>query len=360
MSKLAAPLPDFERCDAFWARDDVDRPLLTTWVGTYQIAELYEDGLGRLPEGELTPADIEYELFRSDYERLYERHSRATADTPWPAYPVMVVPWVEAIVGCPIHHRAGNVWAEPWIDTYDRLDEVDLQLNLAWLDRLAGFTRWLVELSGGRFPVALSLMRGPADLQAAVRGAEQSIYDLFDYPHHLDRTLKALTEAWIKVMRAQLDTIPGFAGGHSFSCQHLWARKQGGWFQDDAIAFWSPAFYRKHVRACEETLSGCADVTGIHLHPASLFTVDELVKMPNLDVIEVNVDDVGPTVQEMIPRFQQILEKKRLLIWGAFTIDDLVTIKENLPTRGLALQLMGATPEQVQSLIGQVEEAWHA
>ena len=98
--------------------------------------------------------------------------------------------------------------------------------------------------------------------------------------------------------------------------------------------------------------------TGIHLHPVSLFTVDELVELPNLDVIEVNVDDVGPRIPALIPRFQQILQKKRLLILGVFTAEDLRLLQETLPTSGLALQIKGDTPAQVQATIELIETIW--
>ena len=350
-------LPDFERCDGFWQRQDVDRPLLAGWVGTYQVSDLYPNGMPKLPEGELEPADVRFELFELDYETLYERHRNTGADVPWAAFPVMPLPWVEAIIGCPIYHRGGNIWAEPWLDSYDRLERDGLQLNQAWLDRLVAFTQWLVDLSAGRFPVALSLMRGPADLLAAMRGAERSIYDLVDHPEEVKRTLGMLTDVWIQVARAQLARIPSFAGGYGFSVQYLWARQTGGWFQDD-VAFWSPTFYRRYLFECEARLSECMPVTGIHLHPVSLFVVDDLVEMPGLDVIEVNLDDVGPRIQEMMPQFRHILEKKRLMVWGEFTVEDLQAMRESLPTRGLALQLMAETPERVRALIDQVEAIW--
>ena len=100
------------------------------------------------------------------------------------------------------------------------------------------------------------------------------------------------------------------------------------------------------------------EATGIHLHPASLFTVEHLIEMPGLDVIEINLDDVGPRIPDMIPTFQQVLEKKPLFVWGAFTREDFVVMKRNLSTRGLALQVMGETPEEVQTLIEEANSIW--
>ena len=351
-------LPDTARCDAFWARQDTDRPLLGSWVGSYEIPKFFPKGLAQLPEGKLEPDTIRFEAFRPDYERLFELHDQTGADVPWVAIPLMMVPWVEAIAGCPIHHHGGNVWAAPWLDTYERLDETDLQPDPAWLETLVEFTRWLVQLSDGRFPVGLTLMRGPADLLAALRGTEELIYDLYDHSEAVGRALEQLTEIWLQVARAQLAHIPKFADGHCFSIQHLWGRRPGGWFQDDAIAYWSPTFYEHYARVCEARLSRGMELTGIHLHSPALFTVDHLVEMPDLDVIEVNLDDVGPRIPEMIPRFRQVLEHKRLLVWGDFTTTDLRIMKEHLPARGLALQLIGETPEKVRALSREVETLW--
>ena len=220
------------------------------------------------------------------------------------------------------------------------------------------FTQWLVRLSDGRFPVALSLMRGPADLLAAVRGAENAIYDLYDFPDQVERLMNVLTDIWISAARAQIAHIPRFADGYCFSIQQLWSRQLGGWFQDDAIAYWSPELYAELARPSESKLSSCMPATGIHLHGPALFTVDHLVDMPDLSVIEVNLDDVGQKIPDMIPRFLQILEKKRLFVWGAFTEADLAMMREHLPARGLALQPIAETPSQMESLIHCVRTLW--
>lgn len=100
--------------------------------------------------------------------------------------------------------------------------------------------------------------------------------------------------------------------------------------------------------------------TGIHLHGPALFAVDHLVNMPDLDVIEVNLDDVGLKIPHMIPHFQQILKNKRLFVWGAFTQEDLQIMQQHLPARGLALQPIAETPQQMQTLIHYAKTLWAA
>ncbi len=182
--------------------------------------------------------------------------------------------------------------------------------------------------------------------------------DLFDYPEELDGILRRLTDVWIEVAHAQLAHVPSFEGGYSLGLITLWSREPGGWFQDDAVALWSPKYYRRYLRSCEGRLARCMQTTGIHLHPASLFVIEDLVAMPGLDVIEVNVEEIGPTLGDMIPHLKQVLESKNLVVWGDFTTKDFALMKEHLPTKGLALQLMAETPEGVRALVDDVRRIW--
>lgn len=60
----------------------------------------------------------------------------------------------------------------------------------------------------------------------------------------------------------------------------------------------------------------------------------------------------------MIPYFQEILKKKRLFVWGAFNESDLRLMREHLPARGLALQPIAETPEEMWVLIQCAKELW--
>jgi hypothetical protein len=359
MSRFGTPLPAVDRCQAFWERAETDRPLLATWVGSYQFPDLFPIGLAQLKQGQLDPEDLVFETFRQDYENLFNTHAQAAVDVPWAAFPLALMPWAEAIAGCPIIHRSGNIWAEAWIkDCAEFEQQGGFNLNQAWLDKLVEFTQSLVELADGRFPVAVSLLRGPADILAAARGAQDSVLDLIDSPEPVERLLDGLTDLWITVARAQQAHIPVFAGGYGWNLQNLWSPRPGGWFQDDAIAFWSPRLYQRYAAPREERLSRSLPVTGCHLHSSAIFMIDDLLKMPDLDLIEMNLDTVGMTVPEMIPYFQRVLDQTRLYVWGRFSSDDLQAIRTGLPARGLALQLMDDTPEAVQAMYRQVRELW--
>ena len=355
---IQVPLPNIERCRAFWTLEETDRPLLACWIGSYQFPDLFPIGLSSMKQGQLTPDDVIPQAFAQDFENLFDLHRQVPADVPWSSFPLVLIPWAEAIAGCPVVHRDGTVWAERWPLESENARGEDVRPDRDWLAKLVEFIEWLKSLSDGRFPVAMSLLRGPADLLAAIRGAENSVLNLYDDGETTERLLNALADLWIYIALAQLEHLPRFADGYAWSVQNLWSDEPGCWFQDDAIAFWSPRLHQRYAAPLERRLSRCLKRTGCHLHSAALFTVDELLTMEELGVIEINIDLSGKSVADMIPVFRRVLEQQRLYLWGRFSADDLHLMRRELPTRGLALQLMAESPAEVREMIVEVEQTW--
>ena len=72
--------------------------------------------------------------------------------------------------------------------------ELEIKPDNPWLQKLVEFQKFLVNLSGGRFPVGNSLMRGPLDLLAALRGQENMCLDLYDCPEKMDAALDRIVD----------------------------------------------------------------------------------------------------------------------------------------------------------------------
>jgi hypothetical protein len=346
------------RCDAFWSRVNTDRPLLSAWIGSFAIAEMYPNAMATFPQGQIHPADLDFSILAKDYDRLYEDHARAGSDVPWAAFPIMTLPWVEAVLGCPIYHRDGNIWAGHILEYYEQLDEFTQIESSPWFAKLLEFTHWLVHRFEQRTPISTSLMRGPLDLLSALRGPERMVLDLFDYPEQVSAALEKLTNVWIKVARAQQAVIPPFEGGFAFGQINLWSRLRGGWFQDDALSLWSPKYHRRHLLPQEIRLAGCLPLTGIHLHPSGLYAVNDLVAISDLDVIEVNYDVGGPPLADLIPSLKTAIQNKRLVIWGDFLQDELRLLYHSLPVQGLALQVIAPSPEAFQQKSAEIQQIW--
>jgi len=167
------------RNKAFVNMDEVDRPLLGIWVGSYVPLQLYKsvaDLEGRL----VVPEMINPRNFLDDYDRIFLEHEQVGDDICWTAMPFFGIPWMEAIIGCPIYLSSKSFWPAPCLDNWKNLDEIKL-VNNKWFLKLLEFEEMLIRHAKGKYPVATStLMRGPGDMMGAALGQERLILELYN------------------------------------------------------------------------------------------------------------------------------------------------------------------------------------
>ena len=84
-----------------------------------------------------------------------------------------------------------------------------------------------------------------------------------------------------------------------------------------------------------------------HVHPISLFVVDELIKMNHIAVIEINREPQGPAVEELLLTFKKIQDNNKSLIISLTQISvnyelfekEIEIIFRNLSYKGLCLYI---------------------
>jgi hypothetical protein len=347
-----------ERSLRFWSREEIDRPLVSVWVGTQIPFDSYPSGVQAIAPGRLTPEMIDVERFLPDYDRLFSMHERAGGDIPWVAIPFWGMCWMEAILGCEVRSSEGTIWAEPFLDDWTRLDEVHLSPDNPWFKKLLEFTESLASASRSRYPVGVTLMRGLADLLSAARGHSQAIYDLYDYPEQVETFIERCTEIWVEVAKAQLERIPAFCDGYALGLYQLWAPGSAGWSQEDTVSSWSPELYHRFLEGAESRIANAFEYSGFHLHSPCMYPLDHLLSDRGASVVEVNYDASGPALSELMPTFRRIQEHKPLLIWGDFTPEELEDLKRWLSPRGLALQVIVDSEEEADRMLRQLGTGW--
>jgi hypothetical protein len=70
----------------------------------------------------------------------------------------------------------------------------------------------------------------------------------------------------------------------------------------------------------------------------------------DLAAIELHIDHDGPRAGTLYEHYRTILAEKPLLIWGDLTMEDLEFAFSHLPHRGLAVNVVVASPEEAQSV----------
>ena len=85
------------------------------------------------------------------------------------------------------------------------------------MQKLVELMQALVQHGRGRYAVAPTLMRGPLDILAALRGAAQLPLDLIDQPEHAATALDGCAEIWAEAARGNMrgfrDSREGYVAG---------------------------------------------------------------------------------------------------------------------------------------------------
>jgi hypothetical protein len=249
------------------------------------------------------------------------------------------VPWMEAIVGCPI--RVGlasrSIWAEPALPEGWADNPLRLKIDAEWREKLLDFVRYLVRNSQGRYLVTPTLMRGPSDMAAALLGKETFCLALVEHQQPLCDLLDFCTDIFIETAKAQLELIPSFHGGYC-SSYGVWAPGMCVRTQDDVSALFSAEHCRRFVLPSQERIAASFDYSLVHLHSGSLHTAD-LYAAGNIKALQVSLDPPlgAERTKRLLPILLRMMEKKPLIVTGELIQAELDYLLSGLPAAGLCL-----------------------
>jgi len=335
-----------DRHEAFLNLTPVNRPLLGFWLGGYYPADQFPIGTAIWRDGQpLQPKDALFEPFASDYEALYRIHQQAEDDFFYVGSAYWGIPWMEAILGCPVAAAGANCRAESCLDNFDDVRRLATSVDgNPWLETLVQFTRDLVKAAAGRFPVCPPLLRGPGDCASALLGGMPFVMGFHDDPDqmrdlldHCFRMRQAVIHTLNKVMPTWHGTYA--AGGYP---SKMWCRRPVAYNQEDCAALLSPDLFKQFLLPIEQQVCRSTEVNFVHLHSSCLYPVDILLENRCYDVLELNIDHPGgssPTLAELLPTLARIQAARRpLLLWGELTLKEWRCLRNELSPIGLSLQ----------------------
>lgn len=345
------------RHEAFLNLESVARPLLGLWLGGYYPAEQFPVGTAGWRDGqELQPADVSFAPFATDYEALFRLHAEVDDDFFYVGSAYWGMPWLEAILGCPVFAAGANCRAEACLAELAELPPVNLENN-PWFQTLRRFTKELVTFAAGRFPVCPPLLRGPGDCASAMLGGLPFVMGLHDDPDLMRVLLEHISRTRLAVIRKLQDLIPPWhdthaAGGYP---SKLWCRRPVAYCQEDSAALLNPELFRQFLLPLHQEQRRAAAVNFIHLHSSCLYPVDMLLENRCYDVLEINIDHPGgssPSLPELLPTLRRIQAARMpLLLWGELSPGEWQTLRRELSPVGLSLQPIVRQATEIPQLL---------
>ena len=258
--------------------------------------------------------------------------------------PFHKIPWLEAMLGCPIMMTEGQIWNEHFAGGADEFLEKGVDLaNNPWFELYKEFIRQLQSRLGSRFPVsANTLFRGTCDLVAAVIGVAEAAMAWIDEPKLMAKLLRIVTDVHLEVVEAGnalQKPIPDgpFAGGY-MSGFGIWSPEPVTRMQADHSTLLSPEMYKEQILPFDKEIIKALPYCIFHLHNPGVHVAPALLEVDELNVIEVVVDpypndERKPYEMDM---YKRILESKPLLLDFNFpSWEEAQWVMSELPHRGL-------------------------
>lgn len=347
---FSPPASLLQRHLAFWRMENVDRPLVGVYLGEELVDDVYQVGQegGRLSAGDMRP------------ERLFDSHwrdhlalQRIDQDLICPVQPLYSVPWMEAMLGCSIRIQAQAVWAETVLEGDKPIGGFEPEWCLAWEEAAVHAMRVLsAHFTPLGLPLAGPFLRGPADVIAALIGANRLCYEVIDRPEQVMRLAHFCAQAWIRASRQMMDLVPVWRNGYVVGGRCIYAPGPCTYMSEDITCIISPGVYRRVFLPYDLTMAEQFPYGFMHRHSVSLQHLEALLALPPGWVIEVTMDPSGPKVAEILPVLQRIQQAGRpLIVFGLNDPDEVGRLAGGLSPRGLCVYLQADSDDQAQCLV---------
>jgi len=249
------------------------------------------------------------------------------------------IPWLEAMLGCPVKMTDGQIWSEPYPgDPEDIIRQGANFEHNPWLQLYQEFLTLLQRRVARHFPLtANTLFRGTCDLVAAVLGVKEACLAWLDDPRLASRLMRVCTDANLEAIAAGNKIVEPFQDG--YVCGYgIWCPGPVLRTQADHSTLLSPAVYEKQIMPYDaEVIRSCA-YSVLHLHNPGLHVAPLLVEIPELSAIEVVVDPY-PTPERSpyeVRMYQMIQQHKPLILDVGFpSVAEAEALLSELSPRGL-------------------------
>lgn len=343
-----------ERVEGFrsFYRFENSRPLLGFFWGSEYPLFRYAASETLPTNRALVPEDFPVEPYVDDAKRLFEEHEKCGGDFIYAASAFWGIPWLEAIIGCPIvaDRRTGSISSRPPETSITPERIADLTPENPWIIKMGEFLEALSEAGRGSFPLGTTRLRGISDLLSALFGPEKMIFQMMENRDLVSGISEKLADGIIELGRFQVERIPEFHGGIGSFYYHVWAPAKSVWLQEDAAAFLSPALCRIFINDHFQRICDSLDGAIVHIHPTGYVPWDALLAAP-ISLYEMHLDEGGMRARQLLERYDAVRKKAPLLVWGRPSDDDFQVLFRELPPQGLAVMAK-------VSSFGEAETLW--
>jgi hypothetical protein len=344
-----------ERSGRFWRREQTDRPLVGALFNRLAPLTHFTEFH---PEPRVRLEDLSIQEFIADCDRRHEASEQIEGDAIFVANPFIGFPWMEAILGCTIECGGGSAWPKLLDSDWKQYSVDSVPWSNGWFDRMQEQTKAALAAAGGRYPVGPVHLRGMGDVIANLMGQTEFCLALYDYPDMVRSIIDIYVEVWRKITRSQYELLGEEAGGYWNGNQPLWAPGKTMFIPADVASLISPRMFEDFLLTPTQRMLEGYDYCIMHTHSAYLdaYPLDLLMNIEQLKAVQIGLDPNGPSVQDLLPQFRRVLERRALIVGEAanYSVEDINFLIKQLPAEGLCILIYRETVEECREVLKAV------
>ncbi len=322
---------------SFWNKERSDRPV----VGIYDEGVFMPINFLRRPlsQAMVSPHDVTEDQVMTEYEYSFGNRSVSCDDFFAFSAPWRGVPWLEAACGCPVRYAEGSLAPAHFVEAPEELADLPIPAPNGWLDRMHNETERLQAQQPADCWISPSILRGPSDVLAAMRGMKEFYLDLHDDPGAMANAAARVNALLIKALDMHYSVIQPKLGGYGHVYGY-WAPGKTMVIQEDVMGMCSPNMYRDiFMQNDAEVVRQLGEYVFFHLHTTGYQHYKHVLDIPGIAGLEVALENIGPTALDLVPVFREILEKSRLILNVGTGFELLPQVLSQLPKEGLFLAI---------------------
>ena len=350
--QIAESIDRFRR--GLWERESVDRPPVGVspdrgWLPVKALK-------GPFPRSEVRADDLSRSLVRTDYEdasfgRKVFSDDWLPSNAAWRA-----IPWLEAISGCKVRYATGSLSAVPFVESVEDLAALAIPAENDWLVCLQSQTHQLVAECPADCFVSPSDLRGHSDVLAGLRGLNGFFLDFYDVPDLVSAALERVGVLLRDVIDMHFRHVPQKLDGYGYIYGY-WAPGPTILIQEDMMGLASPRLFHDVFLVHEARLvEHTGKYTFFHLHSTGYADYRHVLDIPGLAGLEITVEANGPSLLDLEPVMQEILQRTRLILFVDAYFEELSEVARRLPRDGLYVMVSDkfvSSEEDFRSLLAR-------
>ncbi|MCL2363694.1 MAG: hypothetical protein FWC71_03415 [Defluviitaleaceae bacterium] len=335
--------PDYEqakrRIETFWHHEDTDRPFARIVYPKANAKPITQKHHATKEDWWL---DVEY---RAEADAQYMENFVYFADALPLLSPNLGPGILSAWAGCPYTFGLETAWTDPCVTDWEK-DKAIMDMNHPLAKKLEKYTALLLERGKGKFIVGLSDFHPGGDHLAALRGNEALAMDMYDNPDAIKAWLESsyaeyfpIYDYYVDWLRREgqpiaswlhlVDDEKMYIPSNDFSCMVS---------KDMFDEFFLPGI----IRECKHYGKSIYHLDG----PGALQHLDSLLAIPELHAIQWVPGAGQDELYRWVDVCKKILNAKKSLYLDVFRKHDLDVVMENLPAKGLALNICNIRNEE--------------